>query len=203
MSDGIWKLGSLVQIKSGMWSMEASLEAKDIEKDEKDIPEFMRLGYKRLFPKEVRNKFTSIVSGARNQSSRFGFDFFLTGAYFVPNTALEGLLPILSVASEEFNTTVDSFLDKYDKEKIAFLNTFPEHRKNLEPYYPDVEVIKDKFYFSVWCYSISSPAMSIGEFAQLTYKDYEVWATSALNDLRQEATDVADVIIQGFSGFVK
>lgn len=190
----LWERGVLVQIRSGMWSMEASLGANDIDKSESEIPDFVHLGYKRLFPKEVKNAFTRISTRARALSNRYGFDFFLTGAYFVPNSALETLLPLLEEAQTDFYKEVESFTDKYDNSMASFLNAYPDHRDRLAPFYPSVEEVRSRFYMNVWCYRVTSPGIPIGEFASLSDDVYVNWATDAVNILRKEAVEVANSI---------
>lgn len=190
----LFERGILVQIKSGMWSMEASLAPKDIDIQDKDLPDFVHLGYKRLFPKEVKNRFTAITARVRTLTNRYGFDFFLTGAYFVPNSSLDNLLPELERAQVEFYKEVESFTEKYNKAKVSYLNAYPEHRAHLAPYYPDVEVVRSKFFMNIWCYKVDSPGVPVGQFAEMNDEVYVDWATDAVNGLRQEAIEVADSI---------
>ena len=193
--DALFKRGVLVQIKVGQWSMEVNLDAEDIDKQESEIPGFARLGFKRLFPKETRNTFSRISGKARSITSRYGFDFFLTGAYFVPNDSLERLLPQLEALQMEYYTAVEGFLYRYDDAKVSFLNEYPEHRANLAPFYPSVDTLRSKFFFNVWCYQMaSSPAIPVGEFGGVSNDTYVGWATDAVNSLRDEAREVAKAI---------
>ena len=192
--NALWERGTLVQIRSGMWSMETSLDAEDIDKQDDEIPNFVNLGSKRLFPKDVRNRFTRIPTRARSMTNRFGFDFFLTGAYFVPNSALEGLLPELEKLQTQFYEEVETFTQRYDTARISFLNEYPDHRGKLEPYYPPVEDVRSRFYMNVWCYKVTSSAIPVGQFAELNDDIYVNWATDAVNSLRQEAIGVANDI---------
>ena len=192
--NSLWNLGTLVQIQSGIWSMEASLKPDDIGKSPSEIPDFVRLGFKRLFPKEAKNAFSSIANKARSTASRYGFDFFLTGAYFVPNGALEALRPVLETAQTDFNKVTDAFIYKYDNAKASFLNQYPDHRANLVPFYPNVEELRSKFYLNIYCYQIGSGATDLGAFGGITDDAYIDWATAAVNTLRTEAIDVASAI---------
>ena len=186
----LWNMGTLVQIQASVWSMETHLEAEDIEKDKREIPDFVRLGYKRLFSKEVKNNFNRIVGKARNTARRQGFDFFLTGAYFVPNSTLPDVLSTLNTLQPEFRRTVDSFIERYDMERDSFLNKYPTYRSNLVPFYPTKEEVRNKFGFNVYCYKISSSAMTTDEALFLSQNVYVDWATQALNQLRKEARNV-------------
>lgn len=190
----LWEKGVLLQIQSSAWSMEALLNAVDLDKNDNDIPNFVRLGSKRLFPKERRNSFNRLIQRMRSNANRFGFNFFLNGAYFVPNQALEELLILCEKTELEFYVEVESFLESYETEKIAFLNEYPEHRANLAPFYPDVDEVRTKFSLNIWCYQISSAAIPMGEFGSITDDAYVEWATSAVNSLRAEAVEVAQYI---------
>lgn len=193
--DALFKRGVLVQIRVGQWSMEVNLDARDIDKADHDIPDFVRLGFKRLFPKNVRNVFSRISGRARTITNRTGYDFFLSGAYFVPNNALEALLPQLEALQMEYYTAVDGFLYRYEDAKVSFLNEYPAHRANLAPFYPDVEELREKFFFNVWCYQMASAsAVPVGQFGAVSDESYVGWATDAVNSLRTEAKDVAAAI---------
>lgn len=190
--DALFQRGVLVQIRSSMWSMEVNLDARDIDVNDSDLPDFVRLGYKRLFPKDTRNVFSRISGRSRAQADRYGFGFFLTGAYFVPNDALGALLPQLEASQLEYMNAVEEFLYKYEAAKVSFLNTYPDHRAHLAPFYPSVDELRSKFSFNVWCYRMgSSPAVPIGQFGSISEDDYITWATSAVNELRDEARVVA------------
>ncbi len=193
--DSLFRRGVLVQIKVGQWSMEANLDSEDVGLTDSEIPDFVRLGFKRLFPRETRNTFSRISGRARSITNRFGFDFFLTGAYFVPNDSLEELLPQLETAQVEFYGEVEKFLARYDDARASFLNENPEHRASLAPFYPPENTLRRKFFFNVWCYQMAaSPAIPVGEFGSISDESYVGWATDAVNSLRQEAKDVASSI---------
>jgi len=187
----LWTLGNLVQIQASVWSMQANLEAKDIEIEQGDIPDFVRLGYKRLFSKETKNAFNRIVSGARSTTLRYGFDFFLTGAYFVPNSTILTVMSALKESKAGFDNEVASFIKRYEKERDAFINRYPEHRATLAPFYPPKDLVQSKFGFKTYCYKISSTQFTADEVTsdEILYMD---WATNTLNQLRQEARTVAD-----------
>lgn len=191
----LWNKGVLVYVKAGVWSMEARLEAEDIGKEIHEIPDYVSLGYKRLFDKKTYNNFSRIVSNARASLQKYGFSFFLVGTHFVPTTSIPNLVPVLQRCKEDFYEQVKLFIEEYEDTKEAFLSQYAEDREILEPFYPDSSVIASKFYFEVYSYTVDSAPQSVnfdGLLSSMNDEMYVDWATETANSLRKEAREIAD-----------
>lgn len=199
----LWDKGLLVHIKAGVWSMEARLDAEDIGKETNEIPEFVTLGYKRLFDKRTHNKFSRIVSNARASLQKYGFNFFLIGSHFIPKASIPNLVPVLERCKEQFYVQVDMFLEEYEEEKNLFLQQYPESKEMLEPFYPEPEFVREKFYFQIYCYTVDSTPSAVafdGLMDTLEEDMYVDWATDTVNQLRAEAREVADSLTEAVRG---
>ena len=190
----LWDKGVLIHVRSGVWSMEARLDAEDIGITG-DVPDFVNLGYKKLFDKSIRNEFSRIVSNARTALQRYGFNFLLVGSHYIPKEAAPELVPVLQKCREEFYNAVERFIEKYDERREVFLNQYYSWRDSLEPHYPDEATVREKFYFDVYSYTIMSTPSYVsfdGLLDSLNEEVYLDWATGTANDLRKEARGVAD-----------
>ena len=190
----LWDKGVLIHVRSGVWSMEARLDAEDIGITG-DVPDFVNLGYKKLFDKSIRNEFSRIVSNARTALQRYGFNFLLVGSHYIPKEAAPELVPVLQKCREEFYNAVERFIEKYEERRETFLNQYDSWRDSLEPHYPDEATVREKFYFDVYSYTIMSTPSYVsfdGLLDSLNEEVYLDWATGTANDLRKEARGVAD-----------
>ena len=190
----LWDKGVLIHVRSGVWSMEARLDAEDIGITG-DVPDFVNLGYKKLFDKSIRNEFSRIVSNARTALQRYGFNFLLVGSHYIPKEATPELVPVLQKCREEFYNAVERFIEKYEERRETFLNQYDSWRDSLEPHYPDEATVREKFYFDVYSYTIMSTPSYVsfdGLLDSLNEEVYLDWATGTANDLRKEARGVAD-----------
>ena len=190
----LWDKGVLIHVRSGVWSMEARLDAEDIGITG-DVPDFVNLGYKKLFDKSIRNEFSRIVSNARTALQRYGFNFLLVGSHYIPKEAAPELVPVLQKCREEFYNAVERFIEKYEERREVFLNQYESWRDSLEPHYPDEATVREKFYFDVYSYTIMSTPSYVsfdGLLDSLNEEVYLDWATGTANDLRKEARGVAD-----------
>lgn len=187
--DAIWKKGILVQIKSKIWSMEAKLEARDIDKAPDEIPEFVSLGKKKLFSNAQKDRFTRLTSRGRSTADRLGFDFPVTGSVFVPFKNFDALKALLEAQQAQFYAEVDIFIENYENNREAFLTEHEEHRTRLEEHYPVAETIREKFAFTVMYFATSMGNSVNG--SQSGDEIYMQFVLNAMNGLREDAQKVA------------
>jgi len=191
----LWNKGVLVYVRSGTWSMEVSLEAEDIGKEAHEIPAYVSLGYKKLFKNSTFNDFSSIVSNARASLKKYGFKFPLVGTHFVPVSVVPNLVPVLQRCKDNFYSQLELFLEEYDALKEDFLSQYPDDREMLEPYYPDKEIVRNKYHFEVYAYTVDTTPTLVNFDGLLNDEMYVDWATDKANLIRQEARDEADSLI--------
>jgi hypothetical protein len=195
--NNLFRKGTLVQVQVGIWQMKTTLDPIDLGIT--DVPEFVNLGTKQLFPPEKVREFTSIAQQSRYACAKAGFDFFLTGSFFIPDMSLENLKSVLRKKQENFYSLVNQFCDSFETEKEQFLQKHTSHRDLLEPHYPTVEEVRNKFYFRAWFFnSIISSGLSLEE--KELEDTYVSWATEAVNSLRKSVRETVMAIETAFNG---
>ena len=182
--DRIWDRGVLCQIQGGVWSMEARLHPSDINVSG-DLPEFVKLGSKKLLPAKVKSRFLNTLGRARNAAERYGFPFFINGSYFVPFENFEQLKESVEKERGAYFGHVDAFIDKYAEQREEYLETYSSHKNSLIDHYPSVEYVRSRFKFEVVYYAANiTSVVSDDSSAEDMYLS---WAVSAMNSLREEA----------------
>lgn len=191
-TQGLWKKGVLVQVQGGVWSMEARLQAGDLNMDSGSIPEFATLGKKRLLDSKHKNEFLGLIQKARGAAERLGFNFVLTGSYFVPFGNFDRLKDIVAARQKDFYRLADSFVLSYAEKRAEYLERYAAYWDKLEPYYPEPEVVRSKFRFNAIYYaaSMSGVVSPDGNSDDM----YLSWAVEAMNSLRSEAREVAESV---------
>jgi len=191
-TQGLWRKGVLVQIQGGVWSMEARLQPSDLNIPDEEIPGFALLGKKRLLEPKYKNQFLNIIGKARSAAERLGFNFVLTGSYFVPFGNFERLKEIVSARQKDFYREADFFVASYADRREEYLDQYPQYRERLVPYYPEPEIVRSTFKFNAIYYvaSMSGVVSAEGNADDM----YLSWAVEAMNTLRSEARDVADAV---------
>jgi len=192
VSQGLWQKGVLVQIQGGVWSMETRLQPDDLNMENNQIPGFALLGKKRLLDPKHKNEFLNIIGKARSAAERLGFNFVLTGSYFVPFGNFEKLKEIVSEQRTEFYYQADSFVARYAERRAEYLEKYSEYLEKLMPWYPEPEKVRASFKFNA-VYYVASMSGMLSEDND-TSDLYLDWAMGAMNSLRLEARDVADAV---------
>ena len=152
--------GVLLTLNCSKWSGAKKLEPSDLGLSPEDIPDFMRLGKKLLIPENERNSFTQVENNARNFLDRWSFPFPVGGARFVPRAKLMDTAAHLEQYKALFQSTVLSFLDRYEQIKREMLQNYPLYADKLEPYYPARNLVERKFSFTWAVFEISDTSMS-------------------------------------------
>ena len=191
-TDSLWKRGVLVQIQGGVWSMEARLRPDDLDMSATQIPPFATLGKKRLLDPKFKNEFLRPIQNARSAAERLGFNFVLTGTYFVPFGNFDRLKEAIEPQQVAFYGMADRFIDAYTEKREEYLEKYSQYWDKLEPYYPNPESVRSLFKFNVLYYvaSISDMVSSDGNAEDL----YLQWAVDSMNTLRSEAREVAEAV---------
>tara|TARA_Y100000310_G_scaffold7879_1_gene8560 strand:+ start:1728 stop:2570 length:843 start_codon:yes stop_codon:yes gene_type:complete len=190
--DKVWSKGILVQIQGGVWSMQAKLQATDINLVSDDLPEFVTLGHKKLLPNGVKNQFLNTIGRARSGAERYGFPFFITNSYFIPFSNFEKFKDIVDSERIKFDLQVDNFMRRYEEVREDYLEKLPDHRAKLEEHYPDPEMVRSKFRFDAVYYAATVSPFSGSP--QDIEEMYVGWAVDSMNSLREEAREVATAI---------
>lgn len=187
----IWNDGKLVVIHVGMWGMSHQLDGKDLA-IEKNLPEIIRLGKKMLIKPEVFNKFKNVEQRARNflYSNSFSFPL-VPQAHFVPNLKHAQVRQKLLEFKNEFESLTQQFIGYYEGYKAETLAAFPEYAHILEPHYPSLEEIQQKFRFEIMSFEAVFPK-ELGEFDLNT----EMARTEAADQARTEEATKAQAEYQ-------
>ena len=147
-TQGLWRKGVLVQMQGGVWSMETRLTADDLNIGANQIPGFATLGKKRLLDAKHKNEFLNVIGKARSAAERLGFNFVLTGSYFVPFGNFERLKEVVTEQQVEFYRLADRFIENYTERRAEYLEKYSEYWEKLDPFYPAPEVVRSYFKFN-------------------------------------------------------
>lgn len=149
--------GKLVHLHIGRWGMAYKLDANDLGLKSEDVPKFMRLGEKLLMPASVVKSFTHLESKARNYLSQHSKPFPISAAHFITNRVIIKVLEQLNAYRDEYRELTTKFLSEYESAKTEMLETYAEHRATLEPYYPTVDEVGSKFFYTINVFEVSLP----------------------------------------------
>ena len=191
---GIWNKGILCRIQGGIWSMEARLDPGDLNIRGEELPDFVKLGSKRLLPDKVKHNFLNTIGRARNAADRYGFPFFISGTSFIPFENFDLMKEAVDKERASFFRYVDEFIGKYEVLRNEYLEAYSQHANSLATHYPDVDYVRSRFKFETIYYAanIGSVVGSDGTAEDM----YLSWAVNAMNALRAEARQIADKIIE-------
>ena len=191
-TQGLWRKGVLVQIQGGVWSMETRLTADDLNIGANQIPGFATLGKKRLLDSKHKNEFLNVIGKARSAAERLGFNFVLTGSYFVPFGNFERLKEVVTEQQVEFYRLADRFIENYTERRSEYLEKYSEYWEKLDPFYPAPEVVRSYFKFNA-IYYVASMSGLVSEAGNADDM-YLNWAVDAMNSLRSESREVAGAV---------
>ena len=160
--NNLFRSGKLVQIHVSKWGMSYQLSEEDlglapVEGARSAVPDFIQLGKKMLFTNDVRLKFSRIESAARRYLKEHSHKFPIADAHFVNQKALIKVMSALNQFKADYEAATNEFILNYEKNKLQMFELYPDHRKTLEPYYPQVENVRSKFGFSISIFEISFP----------------------------------------------
>ena len=190
--EGIWNKGILCRIQGGIWSMEARLDPGDLNMRGEELPDFVKLGSKKLLPDREKQRFLNTLGRARTVADRLGFPFFIGGSYFIPFENFEQLKENIDKERAKFFGYVDEFIDRYEALREEYLESYARHASSLATHYPDVDYVRSKFKFETIYYAANIGSV-VGD--QGSAEDmYLSWAVSSMNALRTEARQVADAV---------
>lgn len=195
--------GTVWNIKTSAWTGADKLEAKDIGKDNEDIPEIFKLGYKYLVPHETRVALSAPRGKVQALMMRFAKPFFIRGCWFVPNKNFFIVQEGLNKIKEEQNQVVDNLI-----------NSLPEIQAKMQAQYPELDnttwpsdkTIREKFGIRWTLFEIKQSeiyetdddilAEAKKQFQNELEKEYNELKTTLLMDAHTE-------IIKGISNLSK
>lgn len=160
--------GKLVDIQIGKWGMQHTVDEKnDLKLDLSKVPAFILPGKKKLIPDEIKNKFLQLEQKARNYLKTNSHKFPIAEAHFVPHKKMVEVVTSLLKMKDEYDKLSNEFFENYEKYKLQMFADFPDHRSSLEPFYPRLESLRPRFYFSINIYEVAVPT----ELKSLTLAD--------------------------------
>lgn len=154
--DKLFQDGFLVSVHVSKWGMSTNLSKEDIDYDG-TVPSIFKLGKKMLINPERLNAFSRIESRARRFLSTNSYDFPIGDAHFVPKRKVAEVLRILDRHRQDYETLRGRFIENYAAYKAEILDKYPDIAPSLEPLYPKIETLMDRFNFSVSLYEIQMP----------------------------------------------
>lgn len=177
-----------VQLKTKIWPGAVKLEAQDIGVDPDDIPDdLIKLGNKRLYPKEQRQRFAKITGRGAQYLLKYSLPFVVNTVRMVPRMQLPKILDKFEEVQQELKAEVVKFLSEYQGIKEDWLDEHSDFRKALEPHYPDAEKLRKKFGFDWVVFEIRG--IRAQEVDDLALKD-------TIKEAQQEFNRQAEEMVQ-------
>lgn len=150
--------GLLLQMDVSYWRGMKPLRPEDVGLQSGQIADFMRLGRKRLVPKEEIEKFSSLAGRAHYIVDQRSFPFPLGEIRFIPNRVLDSTVTQLQTLKVEWERCVADFLARYGDMRDSMLTRYPTYAKALEERYPSVGELTDRFEFSWTLFELAVPS---------------------------------------------
>ena len=131
--DAISREGVLASVSIRYWRAAKKLEAEDLGLNDRQIADrLVVLGHKRLLPREALARFALIESRAHAAVERSSFPFLGGIARFVPNRNLARLTETLENLKTEFESEIDSFMDRYEDLRASALGEWRDAARSLD-----------------------------------------------------------------------
>jgi Protein of unknown function (DUF3150) len=167
--DGICQRGVLVTTTVRYWRGCKKLKPEDLGLKSSDVSNrLIRLGQKRLIPKDALNDFSLIESRAHAAVEGASFPFLGGIARFVPNPNLTATTYTLEKLQGEFAEATQSFVENYPSLREKALTEWREAAEHLngsaerllatiEQAFPPAAAINQRFSFEWSLFQISTP----------------------------------------------
>lgn len=156
--------------------------------EQEAIPDaLVKLGWKRLIPKDERHRLGLTPSRARAFLDSWALPFPISGVRFIPAKNVEIVLSTLEQYRIQDQQIVDEFLSRYDQIRTGTIERYPEFREALEGAYPPIQEVRAKFSFKHRCFVVdeadTAASANIGN-------DTEAWFADLVSLLRNEVLTV-------------
>lgn len=167
--DGICQRGVLINTTVRYWRGCKKLKAEDLGLKPTDVSaRLIRLGQKRLIPRDALTEFSLIESRSHATVEGASFPFLGGIARFVPNPNLSGTTATLEKLRGEFAEATQSFVENYPtlrekalaewREAAQHLNGSAERLiATIEQAFPPAGAINRRFEFSWQLFQIAAP----------------------------------------------
>ncbi|NLE61973.1 MAG: hypothetical protein GX616_26760 [Planctomycetes bacterium] len=167
--DAISREGVLASVSIRYWRAAKKLEAEDLGLNDRQIADrLVVLGHKRLLPREALARFALIESRAHAAVERSSFPFLGGIARFVPNRNLARLTETLENLKTEFESEIDSFMDRYEDLRASALGEWRDAARSLDvpvgefvdriaATFPSGMRLRQRFHFDTHIYQVTAP----------------------------------------------
>ncbi|KKN99019.1 hypothetical protein LCGC14_0142640 [marine sediment metagenome] len=170
----LFELGTLVNLKIGVWSGRKMLTRADLVKmgyeNQENLPsDIVNLGRKLMVPKEELQAFDQISQKARKILEQWSIPFCVASAHFVPNNILTTVEQQLKDLKEEFFNRVDSFMVRFDDTVGKIKEDHPDFwEKCLKGNYPaSTKHLRKRYKFDWYLFQIAG----IGSIQETTVEE--------------------------------
>lgn len=155
--ESVFISGVLIDIDIYWWKGWTHLTANDIDKEESDIPDIIKLGSKRMLDNAVFKELQVIDSRSRVLIDKYSYPFMISTVRFVPYTVLPELLEELTQLQKAFNAFVENFIFTYDLNKQNFLAKYPQYEDKLKDRYPTAWELRSRFLYTWQLFEMQIP----------------------------------------------
>jgi hypothetical protein len=205
--DGICQRGVLINTSVRYWRGCKKLKAEDLGLRPTDVSDrLIRLGQKRLIPRDALAEFSLIESRAHAAVEGASFPFLGGIARFVPNLKMATTISTLEKLQGEFSEASRSFAENYPalrekalaewREAAQHLNGSAERLiATIEQAFPPAAAINQRFDFSWQLFQIAAPD---GIRLEITNGIEEYEASESRQRIAEQATQRLQSDLDGF-----
>jgi Protein of unknown function (DUF3150) len=136
-----------IQLAVRSWPGQVKLKAEDLGLDEADVPEIFRLGNKRLYPDEWRQRFNHIANQARYYLYDVSYPFVVEAVRAIPKRNLARLVERLEDLKAEYLAKSEEFLARYWNIQAEWREKYPDIWPRLAFHYPSADRLRRRFDF--------------------------------------------------------
>lgn len=157
-----------VNLSIRYWPGSAKLKPADLNLSAEDAPaEVFKLGQKRLYPPEWREKFQFVSGQARRYLDVCSFPFIMEAVQAVPKRNLKRVMEKLDGFKASFTTLAEEFLARYEEIIDGWREKYPELWPKLAPHYPTRAKLIDRFGFEVNVFEVKGMEVKEGDPVEL------------------------------------
>jgi hypothetical protein len=156
-----------IQLVVRFWPGEVKLKAEDLGLDEADVPEIFRLGNKRLYPDECRQKFNHNSNQARYYLYDASYPFAVESVRAVAKRKLARVVERMEEYKAKHLALTEEFMENYSEIQAEWRERFPDIWPRIAFKYPSVSKLRRRFDFYWLVFDIKGAQVKEGSAPEI------------------------------------
>jgi ASC-1-like (ASCH) protein len=136
-----------IKLHRKVWMGTTQLFAEEVGLKEDEIPDNVKLGHKKLYPRVWLKGFNNIIAGAKYFLSNNSLPHIVENIRALPNKRLATVIEGLEEYQRQFTEHTEAFLAAYEAIQKEWQDKYPEQWEQNQKFYPPVEKLRKKFQF--------------------------------------------------------